>query len=241
MRLTRVYAGGPLQSGASHRISGSAANHLLRVLRLGPGTAISLFDGSGGEFAARIESVGKDSVLAAVGAHSALERESPLDLTLAQGVSRGERMDWVIQKATELGVRRIVPLITRRSVVRLDKGQAERKLQHWRGVSIAACEQCGRNRVPELDAPRDLPEFLATADASLRLLLSADGTDHIRSLTPSGAVLLLVGPEGGLAPEEQALARERGFRPVSLGPRILRTETAALAALAALQSACGDL
>lgn len=242
MRLTRIFVVGPLQSGKVHSIAGSAANHILRVLRLGTGAAVTLFDGTGGEFAAHIESVRRDSVLVEVGAHQAIERESPLDLTLAQGVSRGERMDWVIQKATELGVRRIVPLISARSVVRLDPHQAERKLQHWRGIGIAACEQCGRNRLPELLAPLDLPEFLRSAAAPAELLvLSADGREQIRTLRPCAPTTLLVGPEGGLAPEEQAAARARGFRPISLGPRILRTETAAIAALAALQSACGDL
>jgi 16S rRNA (uracil1498-N3)-methyltransferase len=242
VRLTRVYVAGPLQSGRPHGIAGSAANHILRVLRLGAGAAVTLFDGTGGEFAARIASVRRDSLLVDVGAHEGLERESPLDVTLAQGVSRGERMDWVIQKATELGVRRIVPLISARSVVRLDPRQAERKLQHWRGISIAACEQCGRNRLPELLPPVDLPEFLgATAKEALCLVLSADGREHIRFLAPAAAVILLVGPEGGLAPQEQAAARDQGFKPVCLGPRILRTETAAIAALAALQSSCGDL
>ena len=158
MRLTRVYVDAPLASGKHCLVTGSAANHMVRVLRLAAvGAAITLFDGAGGEYAARIESLRKDAVRVEVGAHAALERESPLDVTLAQGVSRGERMDWVIQKATELGVRRIVPLITVRSVVRLDAQQAPKKLQHWRGIAVAACEQCGRNRLPELAAPARLP------------------------------------------------------------------------------------
>jgi 16S rRNA (uracil1498-N3)-methyltransferase len=213
------------------------------VLRLGVGAAITLFDGAGGEYAARIESLRKDAVRVEVGAHAALERESPLDVTLAQGVSRGERMDWVVQKATELGVRRIVPLITVRSVVRLDAQQAPKKLQHWRGIAVAACEQCGRNRLPELAAPLDFLEFLGgevAADA-MRLVLSPAGSLRIGAIKSPQKIILLIGPEGGLAPEEAEAAIDRGFTAVSLGPRILRTETAAIAALAALQQAFGDL
>jgi 16S rRNA (uracil1498-N3)-methyltransferase len=152
-------------------------------------------------------------------------------------------MDWVMQKATELGVRRIVPLITARSVVRLDAHQAPKKLQHWRGIAIAACEQCGRNRLPELAAPADFLEFLgreAPGDAT-RLVLSPTGSLRIGAIKPLPKIILLIGPEGGLAPEEAGAALDRGFIAVRLGPRILRTETAAIAALAALQQAFGDL
>jgi 16S rRNA (uracil1498-N3)-methyltransferase len=216
---------------------------MVRVLRLGAGADLTLFDGAGGEYAARIASLRKDAVLVDVGAYAAVERESPLAVTLAQGVSRGERMDWVMQKATELGVRRIVPLITQRSVVRLDARQAEKKSQHWRGISIAACEQCGRNRLPELAAPVGLQEFLASeahADGT-RLLLAPAGSVRIGELKSLQNLILLIGPEGGLAPEEGAAAMAQGFVAVRLGPRILRTETAAIAALAALQQAYGDL
>jgi 16S rRNA (uracil1498-N3)-methyltransferase len=243
VRLTRVYVEEPLAPGKHCLVTGSAANHMVRVLRLGAGAAITLFDGAGGEYAARIESMRKDAVRVEVGAHAALERESPLDVTLAQGVSRGERMDWVMQKATELGVRRIVPLITARSVVRLDAHQAPKKLQHWRGIAIAACEQCGRNRLPELAAPADFLEFLgreAPGDAT-RLVLSPTGSLRIGAIKPLPKIILLIGPEGGLAPEEAEAALDRGFIAVRLGPRILRTETAAIAALAALQQAFGDL
>jgi 16S rRNA (uracil1498-N3)-methyltransferase len=243
VRLTRVYIEGPIASGERCLIGGSAAIHIVRVLRLGVGAAVSLFDGAGGEYAARIEEVKKDAVLVDVGAHAAIERESPLAVTLAQGVSRGERMDWVMQKATELGVRRIVPLITERSVVRLDARQAQKKSQHWRGIIIAACEQCGRNRLPELAAPVDLQEFLG-GDASkdpMRLLLSPTAHLRIGAIKPLEKITLLIGPEGGLSPDEGTAAFAQGFVGVQLGPRILRTETAAIAALAALQQAFGDL
>jgi len=243
VRLTRVYVEEPLASGKRCLVAGSAANHMVRVLRLGVGAAVTLFDGAGGEYAARIESLKKDAVLVEVGAHAAVERESPLAVTLAQGISRGERMDWVIQKATELGVRRIVPLITTRSVVRLDARQAQKKSQHWRGITIAACEQCGRNRLPELAAPVDFQEFLGTEapEEAMRLLLSLAGSLRIGTIKSLGKIILLIGPEGGLAPEEGTAALAQGFVPVQLGPRILRTETAAIAALAALQQAFGDL
>jgi len=243
MRLTRVYVEAALTGGTRGLVSGNAANHIARVLRLGVGDAVTLFDGRGGEYAARIEALKKDAVEVAVGEHIAIERESPFAIALAQGVSRGERMDWVMQKATELGVQRIVPLITKRSVVRLDPGQAQKKLQHWRGIIIASCEQCGRNRLPELAAPRDLTEFLGSAaqTAGMRLLLSPTGGLRIGALKPVQAVTVLIGPEGGLAAEEVEEAIARGFLAVQLGPRILRTETAAIAALAALQQAFGDL
>jgi 16S rRNA (uracil1498-N3)-methyltransferase len=243
MRLTRVYVEAALTGGTRGLVSGNAANHIARVLRLGVGDAVTLFDGRGGEYAARIEALKKDAVEVAIGEHIAIERESKLAVTLAQGISRGERMDWVMQKATELGVQRIVPLITKRSVVRLDPGQAQKKLQHWRGIVIAACEQCGRNRVPELAAPRDLPEFLESAaqTGAMRILLSPTGALRIAAMMPINELTVLIGPEGGLAPEETQAALAQGYLAVQLGPRILRTETAAIAALAALQQALGDL
>jgi 16S rRNA (uracil1498-N3)-methyltransferase len=243
VRLTRVYVEAALASGEECLVAGSAANHMVRVLRLGVDAAVTLFDGTGGEYAARIRSVRKDAVLVEVGAHAATERESPLDVTLAQGISRGERMDWVIQKATELGVRRIIPLTTSRSVVRLDGRQAEKKSLHWRGISIAACEQCGRNRLPELTPPLELHEFLASRapEDALRLLLSPAGELRIGAIKSPEKIILLIGPEGGLAPEEGSAALAQGYVGVRLGPRILRTETAAIAALAALQQAFGDL
>ncbi|MGH8323311.1 MAG: 16S rRNA (uracil(1498)-N(3))-methyltransferase, partial [Steroidobacteraceae bacterium] len=162
---------------------------------------------------------------------------------LAQGVSRGERMDWIIQKATELGASRIVPVCTKRSVVRLDERQAERKLQHWRAIAVAACEQCGRNRIPELAAPVDFFAVLPPdASGSTRLLLSAAGDLRIDDLEGASAgITVLIGPEGGLEDAEQEAAIAAGFKPVRLGPRVLRTETAAIAALTIIQRYFGDL
>ena len=243
MRLTRVHVTGPLAVGKDLIIEGGAAGHIARVLRLGTGDALTLFDGSGAEYRARIEALGKDTVTVSVLEQHAIERESPLALTLAQGLSRGERMDWIIQKATELGTRRIVPLITERSVVRLDPRQAQRKIQHWRAVTVAACEQCGRNRIPEVSAPLDLQEFLGhRSPGATHLLLSPTGELRVEDLTDIGTgVTVLIGPEGGLAESEQQAAIAAGFKPVRLGPRVLRTETAALAALTIIQREFGDL
>jgi 16S rRNA (uracil1498-N3)-methyltransferase len=251
MRLTRVYVEAPVAAGKRLVVAGSAANHITRVLRLRSGAALTVFDGSGGEFGARIEEFHKDSVVVVVEEHRPLERESPLPLTLAQGISRGERMDWIIQKATELGTSRIVPLFTKRSVVRLDEKQADRKLQHWRAIAIAACEQCGRNKVPELAAPIDFFDVLpAAAAGATRLLLSPTGELRIEDLpnmgqnTPpdmSRGITVLIGPEGGLEDVEQEAALAAGFKAVRLGPRVLRTETAAIAALTIIQRQFGDL
>jgi 16S rRNA (uracil1498-N3)-methyltransferase len=244
VRLTRVHVPGPLTEGGRHALTGDAANHIARVLRLAAGDPLTVFDGRGGEYAARIEGLRKGEVLIEVGERSASDRESPLALVLAQGVSRGERMDWVVQKATELGVTRIAPLLTERSVVRLDARQSERKRQHWHGIAVAACEQCGRNRLPEVAAPIGLDEFLRQGGEprATRVLLAATGESGIEALpAPKGTMIVLIGPEGGLAQSEQRAALAAGFVAVRLGPRILRTETAAVAALTLLQHRFGDL
>ena len=246
--MTRVYVAARIEAGKRLVVDGSAANHITRVLRLRSGDTLTVFDGSGGEFGARIEEFRRDSVVVAVEDHRLLERESPLRLTLAQGISRGERMDWVIQKATELGTARIVPLFTKRSVVRLDEKQADRKLQHWRAIAIAACEQCGRNRIPELAAPVDFFDVLpAETSGATRLLLSPTGDLRIEDLGQdvrqgaSKGITVLIGPEGGLEDVEQEAALAAGFKAVRLGPRVLRTETAAIAALTIIQRYFGDL
>jgi 16S rRNA (uracil1498-N3)-methyltransferase len=242
VRLTRVHVEGPLAAGRTCVLEGSAANHIMRVLRLRDGDAVTLFDGRGGEYGGRIAGFSKSSVQVEVREHRAIERESKLHLTLAQGISRGERMDWVTQKATELGVARIIPVITERSVVRLDDKQSERKVAHWRSIVIAACEQSGRNRVPQVDAPCALHELLrAGGDDGRRLLLSPIGNLNARDLALGGRATLLVGPEGGLAEDERELAVAAGFEQVRMGPRVLRTETAAIAALTVLQHDYGDM
>lgn len=243
MRLTRVFVEQPLVSGKGVGIPEQAGLHLTRVLRLDAGAPVILFDGSGGEYAATLERDGK-KVWARVGAFTAGERESPLDITLLQGVARGERMDLIVQKATELGISRIVPVLAERSVVKADAKQRERKREHWQAVAVAACEQCGRNRVPDVSEPRSLGDAIAALPAdSARCLLSADGDETLTAFVTRSRgrpLVLLIGPEGGTADNEDRYARANGFIACRLGPRILRTETAGLAALATLQAIAGD-
>ena len=214
MRLTRVYVAAPVTPGKSLVVEGGAANHITRVLRLRSGDALTVFDGSGGEFGARVAEFRKESVVVSVEEHRTLERESPLSLTLAQGISRGERMDWIIQKATELGTSCILPVFTKRSVVRLDEKQAERKLQHWRAIAVAACEQCGRNRIPELPTPVEFFDMLAAPQTPghTRLVLSPGGDLRLDDLTDVGqGITVLIGPEGGMEDVEHETAINAGF------------------------------
>ena len=243
MRLTRVHVPDPLSPGRRHTIEGDAANHIARVLRLEPGAPLIVFDGRGGEYSARIESLRKTAVIIEVQERSPSSRESSLSLTLAQGVSRGERMDWVVQKATELGVTAIVPVLTERTVVKLDARQSERKLTHWQGIAVAACEQSGRDKLPDIVAPLALDEFLRGIDLqATRVLLSPTGTQRVSDLkAPERKIVVLIGPEGGLSETEQRSAIGAGFLAVRMGPRVLRTETAAVAALTLLQHQFGDL
>jgi 16S rRNA (uracil1498-N3)-methyltransferase len=238
-----VYVDAPLAAGTRVTLAGGAARHLTRVLRLRVGEALILFNGSGGEYAASIEQSQGGRVVVAIGEQRAIERESPLALTLAQGVSRGERMDLVVQKATELGVSGLVPVLTERSVVRLTAQQADRRLNHWRAIAVAACEQSGRNRLPAIAAAVPLKDFLRSAtDGVTRLLLSPGASATLADVPrPVTAVTVLIGPEGGLAQAEQEAAVAAGFKPLRLGPRVLRTETAAIAALTLLQREFGDL
>ena len=242
MRLNRVYSEVPVGGRVQLELGGTAANHIVRVLRLRIGEPLILFDDAGGEYAATVDAFTRDAVRVAVGDFLDANRESPLHVTLAQGVSRGERMDVVMQKATELGVKRIVPVLAERTVVRLNDAQAANRLRHWRAIAIAACEQCGRNRVPEITAPMSLQEFLVSDyPEGLRLVLSPGSGQRARDLPASTAATLLIGPEGGLSDAEHAAALAAQFRGLVLGPRILRTETAALAALAVIQQQLGDL
>ena len=249
MRLTRVYVPPPLASGATVELPAGAGQHLVRVLRLGAGEPLRVVDGTGGEFAAGIDSVRRNSVNVRIGAHHAIERESPLDITLLQGIARGEKMDLILQKATELGVTRIVPVMSQRSNVRLTAQTAQAKREHWEGVVTSACGQCGRNRVPKVTPPADLSTALQHAAPGHKLVLVADGEEQDLRAVLAGRnaqqalspVTLLIGPEGGLDPDEMRVARLAGFVSCRLGPRVLRTETAALVALSVLQFAAGDL
>lgn len=243
MRLIRVYLDAPLAPGARVALGGAAAAHVRKVLRLEVGDDVTLFNGDGSDYPATIAAFGRGIVEAAVAGRAAARGESPLSVTLVQGIARAERMDFVVQKATELGVAAVVPVATARSVVRLDAGARERKREHWRGIAVAACEQCGRARLPAIAGPRPLADVLAAKPASgARLLLAPDAQVSLAAAARGeNAVEILVGPEGGLEHAERRAALDAGFRSCRLGPRVLRSETAAIAALAVLQSVAGDL
>jgi len=207
------------------------------------GDRIVLFDGRRGEFEARLATFDRSGIRVKLGERRDVDRESPLRVALVQGISSGDRMDMTIQKAVELGVASIQPVLTGRSVVRLSAQRTGAKLEHWRRIAIAACEQCGRNRIPPLHTPVTLAEYCRKPhEAKLRLLLSPDGRRSLKELLsgPSPRVVLAAGPEGGFSPEEEALLASAGFVAVRLGPRVLRTESAAPAALAALNALKGD-
>ncbi|MBM3391592.1 MAG: 16S rRNA (uracil(1498)-N(3))-methyltransferase [Betaproteobacteria bacterium] len=241
--VPRFFCPIPLAAHALVDLPEAAAHHALRVLRLAAGDAVTLFNGAGGEHPGEIVETGR-GVRVRLGARLDVERESPLRLTLAQALPAGDKMDFVVQKAVELGVARIQPVAAARSVVRLSGERAARRVAHWRQVAVSACEQCGRNRVPEIAPILDLRHWLgqsAHENESIRLLLDPAAPRRLRDGAGQGVYLLLIGPEGGLTDEETAAARAAGFAGVSLGPRILRTETAGPAALAALGALCGEL
>lgn len=241
MNLPRFYCREALSPGAHIDLPEPVARHAVRVLRLPPGAPMVLFDGRGGEYEAQIERIEKNRVVVELGAWQDVERESKLAVTLVQAVQAGEKMDFTIQKAVELGVADIVPVDSRRSVIRLAGERAAKRVAHWQGVSASACEQCGRNQVPLVAPLEKLEHWLARpARPGLRLMLAPDAEHALADLPPARAVQLLIGAEGGLDPQEAIAAELAGFQAVRLGPRVLRTETAGLAALAALQALWGD-
>ncbi|MEX2123568.1 MAG: 16S rRNA (uracil(1498)-N(3))-methyltransferase [Woeseia sp.] len=245
--LNRLYVPDPLKAGDELRLDEERTRYVGRVLRLRVGDAVVLFDGSGGEFSAAITEVAKRAVVVRVGERRERSVESPLAITLIQGISRGERMDIVVQKATELGVRRITPVMTEFSVVRLHGGnddKGEKRALHWLKVARSACEQCGRNVVPTFDAPQSFKSWLESSSSSgvPRIVLHPGATRTLGNLERiHDRIELLIGPEGGLSDAEVDQAVAAGFRACSIGPRVLRTETAAIAAIAALQARWGDL
>lgn len=242
MRLTRVYVDTELRSGAIVELPRETAQHIAKVLRARTGDEIVLFNGDGREYAGAIDSIRGSRVTAAVREGDTVDRESPLSVRLVQCIPRGDRMDFIVQKATELGVRRLVPVLSQRSVVRLDAEQAESKATHWRAVAVNACEQCGRTKLPEIDAPVPLVNYLGGIPAApCRLVLDPDIEAGDMPARIEGSVEIAIGPEGGFAGEELEAFRLAGFVGVRLGPRILRTETAAIAALTWLQTRYGDM
>lgn len=241
MRKTRIYTPQALRSGAQVRLEPEPSRHLARALRLGPGDSLLVFDGRGGEYEATITSVERSIVTVTTGELRPGDCDSRLHIHLGIAISRGERMDWVVQKATELGVCEISPLVTERTGVKLNTERAENRLRHWQQVAASACEQCGRCLLPSVHPLRCIGEWLKETRATLNLVLHpGDGDDVVRTTSPD-SIALLVGPEGGFSDTELALAREAGYRGLRLGPRVLRTETAPLAALALLQGRWGDM
>lgn len=241
MRLTRTFIDAPLTVGQHVALDEAATAHLVRVLRLGLGDAIVLFNGDGHDYEARITAIAKRSAEAELMSRRAVTNESPLRLVLAQALARGEKMDWVLQKATELGVAELVPLITERSEVKLDAERSDKRLQHWRGVVASACEQSGRARLPTLHAPVALADWLAHAVSERVLYLDPQAESGLRKLGPETGYTLVIGPEGGLGERDLQALRAAGARGVRLGPRVLRTETAGIATIAALQALFGDI
>jgi len=250
MRIPRLFVDADLVPGDTVALPEQSGEHVARVLRLGIGHTVILFNGDGAEYDARLASLAKRAVLAEIDARRDISRESPLALTLVQGIARGEKMDWILQKATELGVARLVPIVTERTEVRLDEDRAGRRLAHWRQVIVSACEQCGRTRLPALEPPQLLTTWLAAerdaaagvSGSPLRLALLPEGDTTLRRIEwRNGAATLAVGPEGGFSSRDENALRHAGFLGLRLGPRILRTETAGIAALAALQALGGDL
>lgn len=240
--LPRFHVAAGLAPGATVDLPPEAAHHALRVLRLADGDQAVLFDGRGGQWQARLQRAAS-AMRATLEAFDGEDRQPPLTVTLVQGLPAADKMDWIVQKCTELGVAAIQPVTAKRSVVRLSGERMLRRGQHWQQVAVAACEQCGRNRIPAVAPLLDLPQYLgmAPAENAVRLLLAPGAESSLRGMEkPAGDVTLLVGPEGGFEESETLAALAAGFRPVSLGPRVLRTETAGPAMLAALMALWGD-
>jgi len=244
MAITRLFVHGDLRLDQTLQLDDEQSRYVGRVLRLRVGDAIAVFNGEAGEFAATISGLGKTSAAITIGSATESSTESPLEVHLVQGVSRGERMDLIVQKATELGVKRISPVLTEYGVVKLDQAQSAKRREHWQKVAESACEQSGRIRPPLIDEPLTLKSWLGakTREADVDLILRPDATTPMASLQPPKTkVCLLIGPEGGFSDIEYDDASVAGFTAVSLGPRVLRTETAAIAAVAIAESMWGDL
>lgn len=247
--MPRLYVSEPLSDHATVGLPSDAARHV-QVLRLQPGHTITVFDGSGREWPATVRRMGRQSVDVELGAAVSVDRELPVAVTLAAAAPANDRMDWLIEKATELGVASIHPLMAQRSVLRVGGERAQRKQAHWQAVAVAACEQCGRTRVPQVQVMRPIEDWLREAEnpapaRQARWLLSLapgarplrERVDALMAAGPGATLTLLSGPEGGWTADEEALALSRGWTPVNLGPRVLRAETAPLAALAAVAAA----
>lgn len=243
MRLTRCHIDSDLQVGAELTLPEDTANHLIRVMRLREDDRCVLFNGDGHDYDARVSAVGKRESRVRIESMQPVGNESPLRITLLQGIARGEKMDLILQKATELGVAAIVPVNAERTEVKLDAARAEKRMAHWRSVIVSACGQSGRARIPALAPPLALLQAAQAASATaLKLTLDPLGSHRLASLDSSvHEVVIAIGPEGGWSPRDRDILQQAGFQGLQLGPRILRTETAGLAAIAALQARLGDL
>jgi 16S rRNA (uracil1498-N3)-methyltransferase len=241
--MPRFYCPQPLAIGQTVTLPEALAHHV-QVLRLAPGELITLFNGDGGEYTAALTEIGRRSASAELKAHSAREAELPFAVTLAQALPEGSKMDWIIEKAVELGVSGFQPLAAQRCVVRLSAERAEKKREHWRGIIVAASEQSGRNRLAQLAPPQDYKQWITQQDLHRRIILTPRADQSLADWArhqPPQAVTLVIGPEGGLNEQEEEAALRHGALPLAMGPRILRTETAGLAALAVLASAWGGM
>jgi len=243
MRTTRIYHPGTLSIHQEVSIEPQAATHLTRVLRVQAGAELIMFNGDGNEYKAVVSRVQRNSAWANIIDAQSVDRESILNIHLGQGISKGERMDYTIQKAVELGVTSITPLLTEHSTVQLKADRIEKRIRHWQGIIDSACEQCGRNRVPVIETPVKLQQWLVqTGENALKLTLEPNATETFSNMTCTGTeIILLIGPEGGLSEHEIRLSSDNGFTGIRLGPRILRTETAAVTCLSIIQNRWGDL
>lgn len=241
MRISRIYTVQSLNSNASITLEPEPSHHLARVLRLGVGDRLVLFNGDGGEYPGEITAVDKKSVQVDTGDRCELDCESPLDIHLGIALSRGERMDWIVQKSTELGVRSITPLATEHSGVKLSADRANKKILHWQKIAVSACEQSGRNRLPDINSIQALNLWLESTEAERKFVLHHRAELNAVEGTVPATIALLVGPEGGLSGKEIETAEQAGYASLCLGPRVLRTETAPLAAIAILQGYWGDM
>ena len=240
MRIPRIFSTTKLAANSSITLDEQAAHYLGKVLRMQAGRELIVFDGQGGEYPATIESISKKSLVINTGAHNPIDNQSPLHTHLAIGVSRGERWDFVLQKATELGISEITPLFTERCEVRLSGERLEKKVGQWRSILVSAAEQCQRNILPMLNSPLSYSEFISAEPTGLGLVLHHRSDCKITDYTAPNSCTLLVGPEGGLSDDEIDQALHSGYRALTLGPRVLRTETAPLAALSIVQTLWGD-
>ncbi len=239
-RIPRIYTPQALGDNLTLSLEPSASHHLIKVLRMEVGRALVLFNGDGNEFPATISAIDKKSASVTTQTGTYAPRASNLNISLAIGLSKGDRFDYVLQKATELGVENIMPLFTERSEVRLNKERIEKKIQSWTNIVIGACEQCQRNKIPTLHTPMLFSEYVSACDTQKKYVLHHRTDESLADQTPPESVSLLIGPEGGLSENEITLAEANDFKPLAIGPRVMRTETAPIAAISILQYLWGD-